>query len=127
MGKSDLSLSTNVQYVEYFRFCMNIARVHRLPVKEMAMIEKLVTGLRHDFFHEEMHSRTFATLDDSREEFSISRKFLIELKLEHRKDFPSALSNFKKRCESTSSVGRLLVISRNLGLQPLVDDIERFQ
>ena len=36
-GKSDLTLSTNVQYVEDFRFWMNVTgHTHRLPDKEIA-------------------------------------------------------------------------------------------
>ena len=38
MEKSDLTLSTFVQYVEDYRFWMNIAsRTHRLPDKEIAI------------------------------------------------------------------------------------------
>ena len=39
MGKSDLTLSTFMQYVEDFRFWFNAAgRAHRLPEKEIAKI-----------------------------------------------------------------------------------------
>ena len=56
--KSDLMLSTNLQYVEDFRFWMNVAGPsHRLPDKEIA--ECFVSGLKPDVFREEMYSRTF--------------------------------------------------------------------
>jgi len=49
MEKSDLSLSTYVQYVEDFRFWMNVAgRTHRLPDKEIAKC--FVSGLKPDVF-----------------------------------------------------------------------------
>ena len=63
MGKSDLSLSTYVQYVEDFRFWMNVAgRAHCLPEKEITKC--FVSGLKENVFREEMHPRTFETLDD---------------------------------------------------------------
>jgi len=79
MEKSDLSLSTYVQYVEDFRFWMNVAgRAHRLPEIEMAKC--FVSGLKPDVFHEEIYSRTFETLDDVireyREELSTYRDIL---------------------------------------------------
>jgi len=61
--KSDPTLSTYVQHVEDFRFWMNVAGwVHCLPKKEIAKC--FVSRLKPDVFHEEMHSRTFETLDD---------------------------------------------------------------
>ena len=61
MEKSDLSLSTYVQYVEDFRFCINVAgHTHRLPDKEIAKC--VVSGLKPDVFREEIYSRTFDTL-----------------------------------------------------------------
>ena len=63
MEKSDHSLSTYVQYVEDFRFWMNVAgRTHRLLDKEIAKC--FVCGLKPDVFREEMYSRTFDTLED---------------------------------------------------------------
>ena len=63
MEKSDLTLSTYVQYVEDFRFWMNVAgRTHRLPDKKIAKC--FVSGLKPDVFREEMYSRSFGTLED---------------------------------------------------------------
>ena len=63
MEKSDLTLSTYVQYVEDFRFWMNVAgRTHRLPDKEIA--KYFVSGLKPDVFREEMYSRSFDSLED---------------------------------------------------------------
>ena len=59
----DLSLSTYVQYVEDFRFWMNVAgRTHRLLDKEIAKC--FDSGLKLDVFREDMYSRTFDTLED---------------------------------------------------------------
>ena len=107
-GKSDLTLSTNVQYVEDFRFWMNVTgHTHRLPDKEIA--KYYVSRLKTDVFREEMYSRTFETLEyvirEAREELSTYRdiwKYLIVLKnwnlirnfFNPRKDFPIAVSNF---------------------------------
>jgi len=79
MEKSDLSLSTYVQYVEDFRFWMNVAgRTHRLPDKEIAKYS--VSGLKSDGFREEIISRTFDTLEDvireAREDLSTYREIL---------------------------------------------------
>ena len=61
--KSDLSLFTYVQYVEDFRFWMNVAgRTHRLSDKEIAKC--FVSGLKPDVISEEMYSRSFDTLED---------------------------------------------------------------
>ena len=55
MEKSDLTLSTFVQYVEDFRFLVNTAgRAHRLPEKEIAKM--FVTGLKPELFCEEIYS-----------------------------------------------------------------------
>jgi hypothetical protein len=60
MKKYDLTLSTFVQYVEDFRFCVNAAgRAHRLPEKEIAKM--FVTGLKSDLFREEIYSRSCET------------------------------------------------------------------
>jgi len=58
MEKSDLTLSTFVQYVENFRFWVNAAgRAHRwLPAKENTKM--FVMGLKPDFFSEEIYSRS---------------------------------------------------------------------
>ena len=57
-GKSDLTLSTYVQYVEEFKFWVNVAgKPHRLPEKEIAKC--FVNGLKSDIFREEMYSKTF--------------------------------------------------------------------
>ena len=54
MEKSDLTLSTYVQYVEDFRFWMNVAgRTYRLPNKEIAKC--FVSGLKPDVFREEIY------------------------------------------------------------------------
>ena len=79
MEKSDLSLSTYVQYVEDFWFWMNVAgRTHRLPDKEIA--KYFVSGLNSDGFREEIISRTFDTLEDvireAREDLSTYREIL---------------------------------------------------
>jgi len=87
---------------------MNVAgRTHRLPDKEIAKC--FMSGLKPDLFREEMHSRTFETLEnvirESREELSTYRDILersdrikeAEPKKEiskPRKDFPTAVSNF---------------------------------
>ena len=76
--KSDLTLSTYVQYVEDLKFWVNIAgRPHRLPEKEIAKC--FVNDLKPDIFREEMYSRTFENLDDvvreAREELSTYRYF----------------------------------------------------
>ena len=108
MEKSDLSLSTYVQYVEDFRFWMNVAgRTHRLPDKEIAKC--FVSGLKPDVFREEMYSRSFDTFEDvireAHEDLSTYRDILeisdrikkVESKKEFskpRKDFPTAVSNF---------------------------------
>ena len=94
MEKSDLSLSAYVQYVEDFRFLMNVSgRVHRLQENEIT--KSFVIGLKLDEFREEMYFRTFKTLDDiireAREELSTFRDIL-EIsdrikKLEPKKDF----------------------------------------
>ena len=111
MEKSDLTLSTYVQYVEDFRFwMMNVTgHTHRLADKEIAKCS--VSGLKHDVFREEMYSRTFETLEDvireAREELSTYRDILemsdrikkVESKKEFSKltkDFSTAISNFKK-------------------------------
>ena len=63
MEISDLTLSTYVQYVEDFKFWVNVAgRPHRLPEKEIAKC--FVNGLKPDIFREEMYSRTFENLND---------------------------------------------------------------
>ena len=63
MEKSDLNLSTYVQYDEDFKFWVNVAeRPHGLPEKEIAKC--FVNGLKPDIFREEMYSRTFGNLDD---------------------------------------------------------------
>jgi len=63
MEKSDFSLSTYVQYVEDFRFWMDVAgRAHRFPEKEIAKCFN--SRLKLDVFREEMYSRTFETLGD---------------------------------------------------------------
>ena len=79
MDKSDLTLSTYVQYIDDFRFWMNVAsRAHRLPDKEIAKC--FVSGLKPDVSREEMYSRSFDTLEDvireAREELSIYRDIL---------------------------------------------------
>ena len=79
MQKSDLSLSTYVQYVEDFRFWMNVAgRTHPLPDKEIAKC--FVSGLKPDFFRKEMYSRSFDTLEDiireDREDLSTYREIM---------------------------------------------------
>ena len=57
MEKSDLTMSTHVQYVEDFRFWMNVAGwAHRLPEKEIAKC--FVSGLKPDVLREEMDLRT---------------------------------------------------------------------
>jgi len=78
MEKSDLLLSTFVQYVEDFRFWMNVAgRDHRLPDKEVA--KNIVGGIKPDVF-EKMYSRSFETLSDviheAWEELSTNRDIL---------------------------------------------------
>jgi len=63
MEKLDLTLSTYVQYVEDFKFRVNVAgRPHRIPDKEIA--KKLVNGLKPRLFREETYSRSFENLDD---------------------------------------------------------------
>ena len=63
MEKTDLTLSTYVQYVEDFKFWVNVAgRPHRLPDKEFAQC--FVSALKTNIFREEMYSRTFEILDD---------------------------------------------------------------
>ena len=63
MEKSDLILSMYVQYVEDFRFWINVAgRTHRLPDKEIAKC--FVSGLKPEVFREEIYSRSFDTLED---------------------------------------------------------------
>jgi len=79
MKKSDLSLSTYVQYVKDFRFRMNVAgRTHRLPDIEIA--KYFVCGLKPDVSREEMYSRSFDTLEDvireAREDLSTYRNIL---------------------------------------------------
>ena len=79
MEKTDLTLSTYVQYVEDFKFWVNVAgRPHRLPDKEIAKC--FVSGLKPDIFREEMYSRTFENLDDAvreaREELTTYREIL---------------------------------------------------
>jgi hypothetical protein len=54
MDKSDHTLSPYVQYVEDFRFWMNVAGcAHRLPDKKIAKC--FVSGLKPDVFREEMY------------------------------------------------------------------------
>jgi len=108
MEKSDLSLSTYVQYVEDFRFWMDVAgRTYRLPDKEIAK-SRFVRGLKPDVFREEMYSRTFDTLEDviheAREDLSTYRdiflKCLIELRKWNRKKYclnPRKI--FRQRCQ----------------------------
>ena len=63
MEKSDLTLSTHVQYVDDFLFCMNVSsRTHRLLDKEITKF--FVSGLKPDVFREKMYSRTFENLED---------------------------------------------------------------
>ena len=58
MEKSDLTLSTYVQYVEDFLCWMKVGgQVHRLPKKEIAKC-----FVSEDTFREETYSRTFETL-----------------------------------------------------------------
>ena len=58
MEKADLILSTFVQYVEDFKFWVNVARrPHRIPDKEIAKC--FVNGLKPVLFREEMYSRPF--------------------------------------------------------------------
>ena len=87
MVKSDLSLSTYVQYMEDFCFWMNVAgRAHRLPEREIAKC--FVSGLKPDVFREEMFSRIFETErmtsfvkpEKNHLLIGIYWKFLIELK-----------------------------------------------
>ena len=100
-------------------------RTHRLPDKEIAKC--FVSGLKPDVFREEMYSRSFDTLEDvireAREELSTYRDILeiserikkVEPKKEFskpRKDFPTAVSNFK-RAKTLSQRGRLLEVSKN--------------
>ena len=104
MDKSDLTLSTYVQYVEDFRFWMNVAgRAHRLPDKEIAKC--FVSGLKPDVFREEMCSRSFDTLEDvireAREELSTYRDILdisdrIK-KVEPKKNFLNPGKIFRQR------------------------------
>ena len=79
MEKSDLNLSTDVLYVEDFRFLINVAgRIHRLPDKEIA--KYFLSGFKPDVFCEEMYSQSFDTLEDvireAREELSTYRDIL---------------------------------------------------
>jgi len=75
--KSDLTLSTYVQYVEEFKFWDIVAGRHRILEKKIAKC--YFGGLKRDIFREVMYSRTFETLDDvvreAREEFDLSRYF----------------------------------------------------
>ena len=107
MEKSDLSLSTYVQYVEDFRFWINVAdRIHRSLDKEI--LKCFVSRLKPDVFREEMYSRTFDTLEDviheAREDLSTYRdiflKCLIELRKWNRKKYclnPRKI--FRQRCQ----------------------------
>ena len=57
MEKSDLTLSTFVQYFEDFRFWVNATgRAHLFPEKEIANM--FVRGLKADLFREEIYSRS---------------------------------------------------------------------
>ena len=105
---------------------MNLAgRTHRLPDKEIAKC--FVSVLKPDVFREEMYYRSFDTLEDvireAREDLSTYRDILeisdrikkVEPKKEFskpRKDFPTAVSNFK-RAKTLSQRGRLLEVSKN--------------
>ena len=58
MEKTNLTLSTYVQYGEDIKFLVNVMeRPHRLPEKEITKC--FVCGLKPDIFREEMCSRTF--------------------------------------------------------------------
>ena len=60
MEKSDLSLTTYVQYVQDFRFWVNVAgRPHRIPDREVAKC--FVNGLKPELFREEMYARLSKT------------------------------------------------------------------
>ena len=117
MEKSDLTLSTYVQYVEDFKFWVNVAgRPHRLPEKEI--VKCFVNGLKPDIFREEMYSRTFENLDDvvreAREELSTYRDILeisdrvkkSEPKKEfgkEKREYPKSVATSSKRNEANST------------------------
>jgi len=69
--KSNLTLSTYVQYIEDFKFWVNVA--------ERPQRKNFVSELKLDIFREDVYSRTFETLDDvvreAREELSTYRYF----------------------------------------------------
>ena len=82
MEKSDLTLSTYVQYVEDFKFWVNVTgRPHRILDKEIAnWIVNFVNGLKPELFREKMFSQSFKNLDDmvreAREELPTYRDIL---------------------------------------------------
>ena len=63
MEKSNLTLSTYVQYIEDYKFWVNVAEIpHRNPDKEIT--KYFFNELKPELFHEEMYSRSFINLDD---------------------------------------------------------------
>ena len=119
MEKSDLSLTTYVQYVEDFRFWVNVAgRPHRIPDKEIAKC--FVNGLKPELFREETYARSFENLDDvvrdAREELHTYRDIMEisdrvkrpepkEEFTKEKKDYSQSASSFKKKGEANSSTG----------------------
>jgi hypothetical protein len=79
MVKCDRTLSTFTQYVEDFKFWVQVAgKPHKVPEKELAKM--FVSGLKPDIFREEISSRACESLRDaiteSRSELAVYRKLL---------------------------------------------------
>ena len=123
MKKSDLTISTFVQYVEDFIFWFNAGwRAHRLPEKEIAKM--LVTGLKPDLLREEIYLRSCETLqevmDESRAELSTYRDILeitdrvkmADVKKEKR-DPPYSHGVARKTADTKASGGTDPYISKN--------------
>jgi hypothetical protein len=139
MEKSDLTLSTYVQYVEDFKFWVNVAGMpHRLPGKEIA--KWFVNGLKPDIFRAEIYSRTFQNLDDViRAESPRKCIFLscyseisdrvkkAEPKKEfgkEKRDYPKSVANFPKKNEANSTSGATFSPYKKSGTFGVKDDLK---
>jgi hypothetical protein len=138
MEKSDLSLTTYVQYVEDFRFWVNVAgRPHRIPDREIAKC--FVNGLKPELFREEMYARSFDNLEDvireTREELKTYRK-LSDIsdrakKSEPKKDFgkdkrefSKSVATFSKKSEANTTSGATFSPYKKSGPSGVKDDLK---
>jgi len=136
MEESNLTLSTYVQYVEEFKFWVNIVVwPHRFQEKEI--VKSFVSGLKPDIFLEEIYSRIFENLDDvireTHEEISTSRysgNFWSCQEIWAKKDFgkdkrdyPKSVVPFSKKTEANSTSGATFVPYKKSGRFGAKDDL----